>query len=105
MKYGAYVTSWTLRLNRPLRISFSASARMIAIGKLAATVYTESRKVFFTRVQNTGFWKNNSKFFQPIHGLPQMPLVTLKFLNASTAFAIGMYLKTPNQISGTTISR
>ena len=38
MKYGAYVTICTVRLNKPVRISFSASARMIAIGKLAATV-------------------------------------------------------------------
>jgi hypothetical protein len=34
-----------------------------------------------------------------------MPLITLKLLNARTAFDMGMYLKTANQISGTTISR
>ena len=61
--------------------------------------------MFFTRVQNTGLWKNSSKFCQPTHGLPQMPLITLKFLNARTAFDIGMYLKTANQVNGTTISR
>jgi len=37
MKYGAYVTICTVRLKNPCRISFSASARMTGIGKLAIT--------------------------------------------------------------------
>ncbi len=33
--------------------------------------------VFFTRVQNTGFWKNSSKFLKPTQSLPHGPLTGL----------------------------
>ena len=38
MKYGAYVTSWTVRLKNRSRTSLSMIARMIGSGKLAISV-------------------------------------------------------------------
>ena len=94
IKYGTYVIVWIAFLYRFPSIAFSSSAKIMGIGNDTARLYKEIISVFFMMIGNLYEVKNLTKLSSPTHALPQIPCLTLYFLNAITSPPMGTYANT-----------
>ena len=83
--------------------SFKNSAKKIGNGNPIIKSPIFKINVFFTANQNSLDPNASLKYLKPTHGDSQIPLKMLYFLNATTMYSIGLYLKQISQIIGINI--
>ena len=92
MKWGAYSTVCTTRLNFAKRSWLMHRDRMMGMGKLHSRLYRLSSTVFLIMRTQLGAVKNRSNQYRPTHSLPVMPRLALKSRKAIWMPYMGQYL-------------